>query len=244
MLKTTRLFDYLVMLLAILFGGGSLILFVTSVSSHLVQLHFPEVAVLVWDTVLSLIFFLQHSGMVRRPFRHWLSGFIADRYQRAVYAIASGVALSLVAVLWQPSDVHLFTLQGPLAWIVRSLGLLAVAGFMWGVISLRSSFDMLGLAPLRSHLRGSPDGPSPFVVRGPYRWVRHPLYLCMLLLFWSNTDWTADRLLFNLLWTGWVIAGTMWEEADLVAEFGDTYRNYQYAVPMLIPWRGALKVVS
>jgi protein-S-isoprenylcysteine O-methyltransferase Ste14 len=34
-----------------------------------------------------------------------------------------------------------------------------------------------------------------------------------------------------------VVVGTVWEERDLVAEFGDTYRDYQRRVPMLIPWR-------
>ena len=33
------------------------------------------------------------------------------------------------------------------------------------------------------------------VVRGPYRWVRHPLYLTTLLMIWSYPDLTADRLL-------------------------------------------------
>jgi protein-S-isoprenylcysteine O-methyltransferase Ste14 len=48
-------------------------------------------------------------------------------------------------------------------------------------------------------------------------------------------------LLLNGLWTAWMVVGTLWEEADLVAEFGDAYRSYRRAVPMLIPmtkpWR-------
>jgi protein-S-isoprenylcysteine O-methyltransferase Ste14 len=67
--------------------------------------------------------------------------------------------------------------------------------------------------------------------------VRHPLYFCVLVLFWANPDVTADRLLFNLLWTGWIYVGTLFEERDLVLEFGDVYRRYQKMVPMLIPWR-------
>jgi methanethiol S-methyltransferase len=53
---------------------------------------------------------------------------------------------------------------------------------------------------------------------------------------------TADRLLFNVLWTGWIWIGAILEERDLVREFGDVYQRYQKAVPMLVPWRGpALK---
>jgi len=77
--------------------------------------------------------------------------------------------------------------------------------------------------------------PMPITVAGPYRWVRHPLYLFMILMIWSCPDLTADRLLFNLLWTVWVAIGSYFEERDLIIEFGDVYREYQKRVPMLIP---------
>jgi protein-S-isoprenylcysteine O-methyltransferase Ste14 len=32
-----------------------------------------------------------------------------------------------------------------------------------------------------------------------------------------------------------MVVGTFLEEADLIAEFGDAYRSYRRAVPMLIP---------
>ena len=35
----------------------------------------------------------------------------------------------------------------------------------------------------------------------------------------------------------WIVFGTVLEEKDLVAEFGETYRDYQKNVPMLFPWR-------
>jgi protein-S-isoprenylcysteine O-methyltransferase Ste14 len=75
------------------------------------------------------------------------------------------------------------------------------------------------------------------VIWGPYRWVRHPLYLTTLLMICSHPDLTADRLLFNILFTVWILAGTVLEERDLVDAYGDDYREYQRAVPMLIPYR-------
>lgn len=60
----------------------------------------------------------------------------------------------------------------------------------------------------------------------------------MLVLIWSSPHVTTDRLLFSITWTLWVILGTCLEERDLVAESGETYRQYQKTVPMLIPWRG------
>jgi len=74
-------------------------------------------------------------------------------------------------------------------------------------------------------------------IRGPYRFMRHPLYFFSLLMIWSCPDVGADRLLFNGLWTLWIIIGTILEERDLVREFGASYRQYQRTTPMLIPWK-------
>jgi protein-S-isoprenylcysteine O-methyltransferase Ste14 len=120
--------------------------------------------------------------------------------------------------------------------MARAVYLFGMAGFVWGVRSLRS-FDAFGAGTIRAHLKGKPPRPTRFVVRGPYRWVRHPLYLFSLMLIWSSPDVTTDRLLFNALFTVWIFAGSRLEERDLVAELGDAYRRYQREVPMLIPWR-------
>jgi protein-S-isoprenylcysteine O-methyltransferase Ste14 len=98
-------------------------------------------------------------------------------------------------------------------------------------------FDTFGLAPLKTHLSGRQLRPPNFVLRGPYLWVRHPLYFFVLVLIWSAPDVSSDRLLFNVLWTLWIVLGAVLEEKDLVSEFGETYRHYQKNVPMLFPRR-------
>ncbi|MBZ5545690.1 MAG: isoprenylcysteine carboxylmethyltransferase family protein, partial [Acidobacteriia bacterium] len=87
-----------------------------------------------------------------------------------------------------------------------------------------------------AHLRGTPARATALTIRGPYRWVRHPIYALFLLMVWASPEVTADRLLFNLLWSIWMVAGTRLEERDLAAEFGDGYKEYQRRVPMLVPW--------
>lgn len=166
-----------------------------------------------------------------------LAKVVHSRYHGAIYTIASGIALTIVALFWQRSETSLVILQGNPRLIATACSLLAVFFFALSAYSLRS-FDPLGIGPIRAHLRGTEYQPGPFVVRGPYRWVRHPLYSCILVLFWANPDITVDRLLSNVLWTGWIYVGTVFEERDLLHEFGDVYLRYQKMVPMLIPWRG------
>ena len=224
---------------AVLVGGGSLLLFALFLFTgfpRLVDLGFEPAAALAWDAGLSLLFFLQHSGMVRRPVRARLERAVGEPLVGVVYTLASGVALLACLLLWQPVGESLVA-PGPAAvWAGRLLFLAAIGGFVWAVRAL-GSFDTFGLEPLIDGLRHGPEGPRPLAVRGPYRWVRHPLYLFALVLFWSYPAITPDRLLFNLLWTGWVVVGTVLEERDLLARFGEAYEAYQRDVPMLLPRR-------
>ncbi len=234
--------DRAMMALAVVLGAGSVVLFVFMDRLRVVRLGWPDPWALAWDAGLSLLFFLQHSGMVRRSFRARLAAVIPQRHQGAVYAIASGVALALVAVLWQHTGTHLLALGGPLPWVARALAVLAFALFVGSAIALGPLFDPLGLGPIRAHLHGIPERPPSFVVKGPYRWVRHPLYSCVLVLLWCGPEVTADRLLLDVLWSAWICVATVLEERDLVADFGDAYREYRRAVPMLVPWRGRVAV--
>jgi len=191
---------------------------------------------MVTNAGLSLLFFIQHSGMVRQSFKRWLERFVSQRYVGASYSIASGVVLLAVVLVWQESEQVIANATGALWWIARTLFFLAIGGVIWGALALKG-FDSLGLKPIRRQIRTAEPRPSVLTVRGPYRWVRHPLYFFVLLMIWSYPVLTVDRALFNVLWTLWIFAGSVFEERDLVAEFGDRYREYQRNVPMLIPSR-------
>jgi methanethiol S-methyltransferase len=233
-----RVFAISLLVLAAVSGAASIGLFALSPagSLRLFQPQWPLAAVLCWDAFLSLLFFVQHSGMVRRSFRAGLSRFIRPWSYPAVYTVASSVALAAVALLWQPTGRHLLVLEGLPLLIVQGVSLFAFAFFFWGAIALKG-FDPFGLSPIRAHLRGWEEPRPAFTASGPYLWVRHPLYFSILLLFWFTPDLTLDRLLFNVLWTAWIWMATRWEEQDLESDFGEAYRQYQKRVPMLIPWR-------
>ncbi len=190
-----------------------------------------------WNAALSLLFFIQHSGMVRQELSSRAAIFLPTRYHRAFYTIAAGIILTAVVILWQPVNEMLLELQGSIRWVARGLFLLGLAGFAWGVSALKS-FDAFGETDILAYRKTPRPAPQPFAISGPYRWVRHPLYFFSLLLIWSCPDLTVDRLLFNVLWTTWIYVGTVLEERDLVTAFGDEYQRYQRRVPMLIPWKG------
>jgi len=223
--------------LAVGLGGGSIIAF--GVFLYAGPLSIVELNTGLWGDLaigagLSMLFFIQHSWMVRRSFKARLGHIVPTHYLDAVYAIASGVALLAVVLLWQDSGHVIWEATGGLWWAARAVFLFALALGLWSGISLQG-FDSLGLRPIRRRFRSEAPRPPALVVQGAYRWVRHPMYLVVLLMIWSYPVLTADRLLFNVLWTLWIVAGVILEERDLADDFGEDYREYQRKVPMLLP---------
>jgi protein-S-isoprenylcysteine O-methyltransferase Ste14 len=228
---------YIMIGLAQILGGLSLLVFMIYLfvgSLNLLDMRLDESGVLWFDAGLSLLFFIQHSGMIRKPFHRWLVRFIPEEYAGAIYAIVSGIVLLFVILLWQTSTHTIISLSGLFRWLLRAVFFFSILGYYWGIKALRY-FDPFGVKPIFNRLRGRYPTPMPFTVAGPYRWVRHPLYLFMILMIWSCPDLTIDRLLFNLLWTAWIVIGSYFEEKDLIIEFDDAYREYRKRVPMLIP---------
>lgn len=221
-------------------GGLSLVSFAAFLLAgpfEPVPLGLDRRAALGWDAALCLIFFAQHSVMVRRFFRDWSGRAVPAHYHPAVYSICSGAVLLLLVGLWQHSGVMLFSAEGSARWLLRGAFGVGVLLFLWSVGAL-GPFDLFGLRPIRDHELGRRSPEMPLAVRGPYRWVRHPLYALFILFAWTSPDLSADRLLFNVLFTVWLVVGTVLEERDLVVQMGEPYREYQKAVPMLVPWRG------
>lgn len=80
---------------------------------------------------------------------------------------------------------------------------------------------------------------EPLVVKGPYRYVRHPLYFDVVLLglgWWLLLDYSfllvSAILLF--LWFNFVVAP--FEEKELRAIFGEEYERYSKMVPRIVPF--------
>lgn len=220
-------------------GSSSLLLmglFLFIGSFQLINFEMGAAAALGLDLALCLAFFFQHSCMVRQPFRQFLKHFMPLHYHGAFYTLASGGTLMVLLIFWQDSGIVLLNFEGGLYWLIKFIFISGVAGFIWGVRALKS-FDAFGIRPIMARHENRPERAVPLSIRGPYRWVRHPLYFCALVLVWFCPVITADRMLFNIICTLWVVVGTKLEERDLVSEFGSTYQEYQRKVPMLIPWR-------
>jgi protein-S-isoprenylcysteine O-methyltransferase Ste14 len=74
------------------------------------------------------------------------------------------------------------------------------------------------------------------------RYVRHPWYSSGLPILWTVGPITDANLLTRIILSLYLVIGTLLEERKLLHEIGESYRSYCRQVPMLIPWKGRVKV--
>jgi len=132
---------------------------------------------------------------------------------------------------------------------VRFLGLLLLASalsFMAWFFTFRKPADVFAstyltfLKAFRRIPRTERSGRTePLVVKGPYRYVRHPLYfgvVVMVFSWWLLLDYSflPFTALFLFLWFDLVVIP--FEEKELRAIFGREYEEYARRTPRIFPF--------
>ncbi len=124
-------------------------------------------------------------------------------------------------------------------WATLAIDAVFWAGWLLLLVSsfLLNHFELFGLQQVAAHLFRRKVPVPQFRTPLLYRHVRHPLYLGFVIGFWAAPRLTAGHLLFAAAATGYILVGIYFEERDLVALFGQRYRDYQRNVGMLLPRR-------
>jgi protein-S-isoprenylcysteine O-methyltransferase Ste14 len=188
------------------------------------------------DVALLTLFAVQHSVMARKWFKEWWTKIVAKPIERSTYVLFSSVALILLFAFWQPLGGIIWSVEDPTGRLVLR-GLFA---FGWGLVLvstfLINHFDLFGLRQVWLNLLGRPYNTLQFGTPGPYRLVRHPLYVGWLFAFWMTPVMTFAHLLFSTATTVYILLAIQFEERDLVREHGESYEKYRRSVPMLVPF--------
>lgn len=188
------------------------------------------------DIALLGLFAVQHSGMARPGFKRWWTRIVPAPIERSTYVLLSSLALVVLFWQWRPLTQPVWSA----AHESTRLALYAMSALGWLLVLagtfLISHFELFGLRQVWLFARRQVAVEQPFVTRAFYRFVRHPLMLGFLVAFWATPTMSLGHLLFALMTTGYILVAVKFlEERDLVAIHGDTYRDYQRRVPMLLP---------
>lgn len=187
------------------------------------------------DAGLLALFALQHSIMARQWFKKAWTRIIPDAAERSTYVLFASLALLILIRFWQP-------LLGPIWKVQNHLGVLVLQGLFaagWLIVLastfLIDHFELFGLKQVWCYFTGKQFTSKGFVTPGPYKFVRHPIYLGFIVAFWSAPTMTAGHLFFAIMTTAYILLAIQLEERDLSAIHGEQYRGYQKSVSMLTP---------
>ncbi len=194
----------------------------------------PLAQALVINLCLLGIFAVQHSLMARPFFKRWWTRFVPEPIERSTYVLFSSLALILLFFLWEPIGGVIWDIRSPVGQAV----LYGAYAFGWALLLLSTfqlnHFDLFGLRQVWLHWRGRPYTPLKFATPWLYRYVRHPLYLGWLFIFWATPTMTVAHLVFALATTAYIFLAIPLEERDLV-RFLPEYAEYRKRVPMILP---------
>jgi protein-S-isoprenylcysteine O-methyltransferase Ste14 len=176
--------------------------------------------------------------MIRMYFHRRAKTFGANVYSREESRVTAVLRLALGIPFMVSIALYIF-LPRTIAWAgvglppwLRIFGLLlaiaALAGLYWVHATLGENFSPT-LQIKQQHV---------LVIRGPYRWVRHPMSSVLLALHIAYLLLAANWLvgLLGLLVIGMVMTmRTRAEEAMMIGQFGEQYRVYMQQTGRFLP---------
>jgi len=176
------------------------------------------------DAVLFTAFAAHHSIFARDSIKTWMARTVPVQLIRSVYVWTASLLLAVVVLAWRPIGGDLYHAAG---WTRYAHAGIQLAG-VWLIARSVGSIDALELAGIRSN-----GGPASLQIAGPYRFVRHPLYLGWMLIVFGTAHMTGDRITFAAITTAYLVIAVPWEERSLERTFGTDYTRYKQQVP----WR-------
>jgi protein-S-isoprenylcysteine O-methyltransferase Ste14 len=197
----------------------------------------PPAVALAIDVGLFGLFGLHHSVMARPRVKRWAARVVGPDLERVMYVWVSSVMLILVCAWWQRLPGVFYEAERPWSWLLYGT---QAAGIL---LTVRASgrLDVLELAGIRQAQAArrtgvrSDDPPgerssarmaNPLQMSGPYRLVRHPVYLGWIMIVFGTPVMTTDRMVFAAISTIYLVIATPLEERALRQAFGASYDEY------------------
>ena len=202
----------------------SLVLFVFSYvrTFGAVQLDGNAAGAVTWNVMLFTAFALHHSVFARARVRQWIADIVPWELERSLYVWIASLLFIVVCVGWRSVPGTAWRTEGLTLWALR-----AVQGAgLWLTLRSAAILDVWALAGLRPQA----TGPSEFKVRGPYGWVRHPIYAGWFLFVFAASPMTMTRLVFAIVSSAYLLIAIPLEERTMRAATAGTYDRYMAVV--------------
>jgi protein-S-isoprenylcysteine O-methyltransferase Ste14 len=191
------------------------------------------------DLLLFTAFALHHSILARPWAKAAMTRIVPPALERTSYVWVASALLVLTCLLWQFLGGTVYRHGGGLQ--VVHLGSQFVG--VWIIAGATRLLDPLELAGIRQVLQWSAqttaqpgaagitdDAADPLTSQGPYRFVRHPIYLGWLLVTFGVAHMSVDRGVFATISAAYLLIAMPFEERSLLKSYGEQYRSYMEQV--------------
>ena len=215
------------------FAWGGAALFSLSLAfffySYLVTFARPAVetppGALLVNFALFTVFALHHSAFAREPVRAWVVRLVPAGLERSFYVWVASLLFIAVCAWWQPVAGAFWEVGTP---VLAALWALQLFG-AWLTLQSAVVIDLRTLAGLRPG-EATSAGETEFKTKGPYGWVRHPIYSGWFLLVFATSPMTGTRLLFAVISSAYLLLAIPLEERSLRATTNGAYERYMRQV--------------
>ncbi len=192
------------------------------------------------DLALILLFGVSHSVMARPAFKEKLTKFIPHAAERSTFVMVANVSFLILFWQWRPINTPMWSSSSPISELLFGISMVGWVIVFWSTF-LIDHFDLFGLRQVWLNFRGVEYSSRPFVLRGLYRFVRHPLMLGFLIAFWFAPAMTLGHFLFAAAMTVYILIGIYYEERDLAKMLGEDYSRYKEQTSMIFPLKWSSK---
>ena len=174
-----------------------------------------------WNVVLFTVFAMHHSVFARERVRAWVTRWCPPELERSFYVWVASLLFIAVCAFWQPVSGVAWSADGAALWALRMLQAMGV----WLTLRSAALLDVLELSGVRQ-TEQRPAAALDFKTRGPYGWVRHPIYTGWFLMVLAASSMTTTRLVFAVVSCAYLVAAIPFEERSLRNASAGGYDRY------------------
>lgn len=155
-----------------------------------------------------------------------------DTYYRLFYNLFALCSLGFVLYYHSTLPVYLFIQKNFLSQILAFIFIFLSVLVMWLSFQSYSMQEFIGLKAEQT------QSAAQLSIRGLNKWVRHPLYLGVLLGLMGVLLWEASlkNILAAVILLIYLFIGIYLEEQKLLIYFGEEYRIYRKKTKKIIPF--------
>jgi protein-S-isoprenylcysteine O-methyltransferase Ste14 len=194
------------------------------------------------DVLLFSVFALHHSVFARDRIRNRITRMVGA-LERSTYVWIASALFVAICAWWQPVAGAMWRIDQPAArWLLNAAQLLGVILTLQSALML-DFLELAGVAQVRRVQKDAPDPPEldgvgrvlsdpapEFKTKGPYGWVRHPIYTGWFLMVFAVPLMTMTSFVFAATSGIYLLIAIPLEERSLRRSSSGAYDRYMRAV--------------